>query len=83
MVKTLFIKLKERALLKDKTAIPKDLSAGEGELIDLVMNNDGDSDLEKDAAPEKFINSLIMFNSNSDPELLEINYYSANLEVKF
>ena len=61
----------------------KDLSAGEGELIDLVINNDGDSDLGKDAAPEEFINSLIIFNLDFDPELLEINYYGVNLEVKF
>ena len=38
VVKTPFIKLKERVLLRDKTVIPKDLSAGEGELIDLVMS---------------------------------------------
>ena len=55
--------------------------AGEGELIDLVINNDGDSDLGKDAAPEKFINSLIIF--DSDPEILEINHYGVNLEAKF
>ena len=59
------------------------MSAGEGELIDLVTNNDGDSDLRKDAAPEKFINSLIISNSDSDPELLEINHYGANLKAKF
>ena len=57
--------------------------AGEGELIDLVINNDGDSDLGKDVAPEEFINSLIIFNSDSDPESLEINHYGVNLEVKF
>ena len=45
MIKTPFIELKERALLKDKTAIPRDLSAGEGELIDLVTNNNDDNDL--------------------------------------
>ena len=83
MVKTFFIKLKERALLRDKIVIPKDLSAGEGELIDLVINNDGDSDLGKDTAPEEFINSLIIFNFYFDPELSEINHYSVNLEVKF
>ena len=81
VVKTLFIKLKERALLRDKTVIPKDLSAREGELIDLVINNDGDSDLGKDAAPEEFINSLII--SDSDPETSEINHYGVNLEAKF
>ena len=81
MVKTPFIKLKERVLLRDKTAIPKDLSAGEGELIDLVTNNDGDNDLRKDAAPEESINSLIIF--NSDPEISEINYHGVNLDVKF
>ena len=83
MVKTPFIQLKERALLRDKTVIPKDLFAGEGELIDLVINNDGDSDLGKDAAPEKSINSLIISNSDSDPELSEINHYGVNLEAKF
>ena len=81
VVKTPFIQLKERALLRDKTAIPKDLSAGEGELIDLVTNNDGDSDLGKDAAPEESINSPII--SNSNPEISEINHHGANLEAKF
>ena len=81
VVKTPFTQLKERALLKDKTAIPKDLFAGEGELIDLVINNDGNSDLGKDTAPEKFINSPII--SDSDPETLEINHHGANLKVKF
>ena len=83
MVKTPFIKLKERALLRDKTAIPRDLSAEEGELIDLVINNDGDSSLGKDVTPKEFINSLIISNSNSNPELLEINHYGINLKVKF
>ena len=83
MVKTPFIQLKEKALLRDKTAIPRDLSAGEGELINLVTNNDGDSDLGKDAAPEEFINSPIISNSNSDPESSEIYHYGANLEAKF
>ena len=57
------------------------MSAGEGELIDLVINNDGDSDLGKDVVPEEFINSLIIF--DFDPEILEINHYGVNLEVKF
>ena len=83
MVKTLFIQLKERALLRDKTVIPKDLSTGEGELIDLVINNNGDNDLGKDAMPEKSINNLIISNFNSDSELLEINHYSVNLKAKF
>ena len=61
MVKTLFIKLKKRALLRNKTVIPKDLFAGEGELINLVINNDGNSDLRKDVVPEEFINSPIIF----------------------
>ena len=60
----------------------KDLSAGEGELINLVIN-DGDNDLGKDAAPEEFINSPIISNYDSDPELSEINYYGVNLEAKF
>ena len=76
------MKLKEKVLLKDKTIIPKDLFTGEGELINLVINN-GDNDLGKDAAPEEFINNLIISNSNSDPELLEINHYGVNLKVKF
>ena len=81
MVKTLFIWLKEKALLRDKTVIPKNLSAGERELINLVTINDGDNNLGKDAAPEKFINNPIIFNSN--PETLEINHHGVNLEVKF
>ena len=81
MVKTLFIQLKERVLLRDKTVIPKDLSAGERELIDLVINNNGDNNLGKDAAPKKSINNPIIFNSN--PETLEINHYGVNLEPKF
>ena len=81
MVKTPFIKLKERALLKDKTGIPKDLSTGEGELINLVTNNDGDNNLGKNATPEESINSPII--SNSNPETLEINYHGINLKVKF
>ena len=83
VVKTPFIQLKERALLRDKTVIPKDLSAGEGELIDLVTNNNGDNDLGKDVTPKEFINSPIISNSNSDPESSEINHYGANLEAKF
>ena len=81
VVKTPFIKLKERALLRNKTVIPKDLSAGEGELIDLVINNNGDSDLGKDAAPKKSINNLIIFNFN--PEISEINHHGVNLKAKF
>ena len=83
VIKTPFIQLKERVLLKDKTIIPKDLSAGEGELIDLVINNDGDNDLGKDAAPKESINSPIISNSNSNPELSEINHYGANFKAKF
>ena len=56
------------------------MSAGEGELIDLVTNNDGDSDLGKYAAPEESINSLII--SDSHPEISEINHHGVNLEVK-
>ena len=81
VVKIPFIQLKEKALLRDKTAIPKDLSTGEGKLINLVINNDGDNDLGKDAAPKEFINNPIIFNFN--PEILEINYHGINLEVKF
>ena len=83
VVKTPFIKLKERILSRDKTVIPKNLFDGERELINLVINNNGDSNLGKNAAPEEFINSLIIFNSNSNPELSEINHYGVNLEVKF
>ena len=72
VVKTPFIKLKERALLKDKTAIPNNLFAEERELIDLVMNNNGDNDLGKDAAPKEFIHNLIIF--DFDPEISEINH---------
>ena len=81
LVKTLFIKLKERALLRDKTVIPKNLSAGEGELINLVINNNGDNNLGKNATPKKSINSLII--SNSNPAISEINYYGINLKTKF
>ena len=82
VVKTPFIQLKERALLRDKTAIPKDLSTGKGELINLVTN-DGDSDLGKNAAPEEFINNPIISNSDFNPESSEINHYGANLKAKF
>ena len=81
VVKTPFIQLKERALLRDKTAIPKNLFTGEGKLINLVINNDGDNDLGKDVAPEKFINSLII--SDFNPEISEINYHGTNLKAKF
>ena len=81
VVKTPFIQLKERVLLRDKTVIPKDLSAGERELIDLVTNNDGDNDLGKDTAPKKSINSPII--SDSNPETSEINHHGANLKAKF
>ena len=60
--------------------MPKNLFAGEGELIDLVINNDGDNDLGKNTAPEKSINNLIIL--NSDPETSEINHYGVNLEAK-
>ena len=82
MVKTLFIQLKEKALLKDKTVIPKNLFTGERELINLIIN-DGNNNLRKDAAPKEFINSPIISNFNSNPELSEINHYGANLEAKF
>ena len=62
MVKTPFIKLKKKALLRDKTVIPKDLFTGERELINLVMNNDGDNDLGKDVAPKESINNPIISN---------------------
>ena len=81
MVKTPFIQLKERALLKDKTAIPKNLSAGKGELINLVTNNNGDNNLRKYTAPKKSINSPII--SNSNPETSKINHHGANLKAKF
>ena len=81
MIKTLFINLKERVLFRDKTVIPKDLSAGERELINLVINNDGDNDLRKDAAPKEFINSPIIF--DFDPEMLEINHHGANFKARF
>ena len=55
--------------------------AGERELINLVINNDGDNNLGKDATPEKFINNLIIFDFN--PEILEIYYHGVNLEAKF
>ena len=83
MVKTPFIQLKERALLRDKTAIPKNLFARERELINLVINNNGDSDLGKNTTPEKSINNPIIFYSDSNPETSEINHHGANLEAKF
>ena len=73
MVKTLFIKLKEKALLRDKTAIQKHLSAGEGELINLVTNNNGNNNLRKAITPEESINSPTIFDSN--PETSEINHH--------
>ena len=79
VVKTPFIKLMERVLLRDKTIIPKNLSAEERELINLVINN-GDNDLGKDTTPEEFINNLIIFNFN--PEISEINHHGVNLKVK-
>ena len=81
MVKTFFIKLKEKALLRDKTVIPKNLFTGERELIDLVINNDGDNNLGKDVTPKEFINSPIISNFNA--EILEINHYGINLKGKF
>ena len=83
VIKTPFIKLKERVLLRDKTVIPRDLFAGEEELINLVIKNDGDNDLRKDTALEEFINNPIIFNFNSDPELSEINHHGVNLDVKY
>ena len=82
MVKTPFIQLKEKALLRDKTAIPKNLSTGERELINLITN-DGNNDLGKDATPKKSINNPIISNSDSNPESSEINHYGANLKAKF
>ena len=82
VVKTPFIQLKERALLRDKTAILKNLSTGEGELINLITN-DGNSDLGKNVTPKESINNPIISNSNSNPELSEINHYDANLKAKF
>ena len=81
MVKTPFINLKEKALLRDKTTIPKNLSTEKGELINLVTNNDGDNNLRKDATPKKSINSPII--SNSNPKTSEINHHGANLKAKF
>ena len=83
MIKTPFIKLKEKALLRDKTAIPKNLSAREKELINLVTNNNGNNDLGKDAMPKESINSPIISNSNSNTESSEINHHGANLKAKF
>ena len=83
MVKTPFIQLKEKALLRDKTAILKDVSTGKGESINLVTNNDGNNDLGKDITPEKSINNLIISNFNFNPETLEINHHGINLKVKF
>ena len=83
MVKTLCIQLKKKALLRDKIAIPKDLSTGEGELINLVINNNGNNNLRKYKTPKKSIKSPIISNSNSNPESLEINHYSTNLKAKF
>ena len=81
MVKTPFIKLKEKALLRDKTIIPKNLFTGKGELINLVINNNGDNNLRKDVVLEEFINSLII--SDFNPETSEINHYGVNLKAKF
>ena len=83
MVKTPFINLKERVLLRNKTTISRNLSAGERELINLVTNNDGNSKLRKNATPKESINNPIISNSNSNPESSEINHYGTNLEAKF
>ena len=83
MVKTLFIQLKKRVLLRDKTVIPKNLSTGERELINLVINNNGNNNLRKNVTPKKFINSLIISNFYFNPELLKINHYGINLKAKF
>ena len=83
VAKTLFIQLKERALLRDKTVIPKNLFTGEKELINLVINNNNNNDLGKDVTPEKSINNLIISNFNFNPEILEINYHGINLKAKF
>ena len=83
MVKTPFIQLKKKALLKDKTVIPKYLFTGERELINMVTNNDGDNNLGKNITPKEFINNPIISNFNSDPESSEINHHGANLKVKF
>ena len=81
MIKTPFITLKERVLIKDKTVIPKDLSAGEGELINLVTNNNNDNNLRKNITPKKSINSPIIF--NFDAEISEINHHGINFKAKF
>ena len=83
MVKTLFIKLKKKVLLKDKIVILRDLFIGEGELIDLGINHDGNSNLGKNVILEEFINSLIISNYDFNPELLEINHYGIHWKVKF
>ena len=81
MVKTFFIKLKKKVLLRDKTVILKDLSAGKGKLIKLIINNDGNNNLRKNVTPEKFINNLII--SDSNPEILKINHHGVKLKVNF
>ena len=81
MIKTPFIQLKEKALLKDKTAIPKNLFTKKGELINLVINNDDDNNLRKNATPKKSINNPII--SNSNLKTLEINHHGINLKAKF
>ena len=81
MVKTPFIQLKEKALLRDKTAIPKNLSTGERELINLVTNNNGNNNLRKNTTPKESINNPII--SNSNPETSKINHHGANLKAKF
>ena len=81
MVKTPFIQLKKKVLLKDKTVIPKNLFTRKRELINLVTNNDGDNNLRKDTIPEESINNPIIFNFN--PETLKINHHGVNLKAKF
>ena len=69
--------------LVTKTVIPKNLFAGEGELINLVINNNGDNNLRNDTVPKEFIHSPIISNFNSNPESLKINHYGVNLKAKF
>ena len=78
-IKTPFIKLRERALLKDVTAISEELLAREGEIIgpSAMMSGSGIGS----AAPEKLILSPAPV--NPDPELTELAGLYADLKGEF
>ena len=80
-IKTLFIKLRERALFKDDlTAILEELLAREGEIIGISAVHTSGSGIGN-AAPEKPILSPAA--ANFDPELTDLAGLYADLEGEF